>query len=68
MTSIILLNKSGQNEQDKIVDATKLHNKKYRQNAEGIRLCDADASFEHFHCWNYLKNFDKWDTEGKSVK
>ena len=67
-TSILLLNKSGQNEQDKIVDATKLYNKKYRQNAEGVLVCDPDASFEHFHCWNYLKNFDKWDAEGKSVK
>ena len=53
---------------NRVVDVMKLYNKKYRQTAEGILVCDADASFEHLHCWNYLKDFDKWETEEKFAK
>ena len=66
--NIVLLNKSGQNDEDRLVDATKLYNKRYKSNAVGELLCDADAPFEHMSCWDFLKDFDKWDPEGKSLK
>ena len=66
--SIALLKKSGQNEDDMLLDATKLYNKKFQTNSEGELTCAEDAQFEHFACWDYLKDYDKWDTEGKSVK